>query len=173
MTTVSDRELKKRIPTQTRTRTDLLQDALTKMSEADLTSRIVIPLLKSMGYHTVTYHGGPDEQGKDVIAWGENELGEIYLGVCQVKRFKPSRKAADTRSFSEVVTQLSQAAEQSVPHMNGHTYRPTKIYFITPYTIDTRVLESRFEGFQAISHRVSIVAIINLTHPDTSDSIRA
>src|SRR5262245_45981445 len=115
------------------------------MLERDFTARILVPLFKALGYTTVDFHGGPDEQGKDLICWRVDELDEVELAVVQVKRYKPSRRARDGQSFSEIVTQLSQCIETAVPNANGHVYQPTTVYLVTPYAIDTRTLSSRFE----------------------------
>jgi flagellar biosynthesis chaperone FliJ len=138
-------------------RLHVLQEKLQGLAESELVNQFVIPLLKTMGYHSVTFHGGPSEGGKDVIAWGKDKFDNTELCVAQVKLYKPTGKARDERSLSEIVTQLSQAAEKTVPYTDGQEYRPKDILFITPFVIDTRALESRFEGYQAIRHRVTIM----------------
>jgi len=138
-------------------RVDLLQEKLQQLVESQLTNDIVIPLFKSFGYQDVTYSGGLTEEGKDIIGWGLDELNDITLIVGQVKRYKPTSRAADPHSFSEIVTQLSQAIEKEVPHSNGQRYLPNKVFFISPYRVDCKALQSRFEGLKSIRHRVSII----------------
>jgi len=139
------------------TRDDILHK-LQDISESDLTKRFLIPLFKSFGYDSVEYYGGQFEGGKDLICWRKDELNTTELAVVQVKKFKFSAAASNKRSFGEVITQLQQASEKSVPNIDGQEYYPSLIYLITPYLIDTRALESRFEGYSSLRRsRVKIV----------------
>lgn len=139
----------------------LVSTLLTKlqsMSECSLTTSVLIPLFQSLGYEKVDYHGGPYEGGKDLICWKTDELGLIELSVVQVKKYQPTAKASDKRSFSEIITQLQQAIEKPVPNANGQTFYPTIIYFVTPFQLETRALQSRFEGYTSLrQHGVKII----------------
>src|SRR5262245_32929081 len=106
---------------------DVVLRALAKLSESDLTHRVIIPLIKSWGYKGVEYFGGPNEKGKDIIAWRNDDLGDQELTVAQVKKYKPSARAADQRSFSALVSQIVQAFEEPVPAKDGHEYIPVAI----------------------------------------------
>ena len=106
----------------------------------------------SLGF-SVDHHGGQLEGGKDVICWRNADFGAKELLVIQVKKTKPSAAANSKNSFSEIITQLQQASEKLVPCLDGIARRPDKIYFITPYQIDTRSLESRFEGMSTLTLR--------------------
>jgi hypothetical protein len=131
---------------------------LQKFDEKFLTENILIPLLCSLGYYKVYYHGGPYEEGKDLICWRNDELGQTELAVAQVKRYKPSARASDNQSFMEVVNQLQVASETPVPFTDGQPYTPTIVYFITPYQVETRALKTRFEKFKSLrSHGIKIV----------------
>lgn len=137
---------------------DKLCKALQDLSELELTKGFVMPLLKTWGYPVVDYYGGPYEEGKDVIAWQEDELGDVALAVAQVKKFRLSAKSSSSRNLSEVLTQLSQAAENAVPNQNGQQYLPSTIYFITPFPIDTRSLQSRIHKVEDLrSKNIKIV----------------
>lgn len=111
---------------------------------------VLVPLFKSFGYLKVEFHGGPSERGKDLICWRHDELGEIELTVAQTKRYKPTPRARDKRSFSEIVTQLSQCLETPVPYTDGNTYLPSAIFLVTPFEIDTLTLSTRFEKVAAL-----------------------
>ena len=137
---------------------DALQAKLQAMRERDLTTSVIVPLLKAAGYPSVVVHDGPDELGKDLVAWGKDRFGGPALAVAQVKMYKPARRVRHDRSFAGIVTQLSQAVETPVPANDGQMYLPSDVLFITPYEIDTRTLQSRFDGLKAISHRVRILA---------------
>ena len=103
--------------------TAALQRHLESISELELTQDFLIPLFQRLGYADVQYVGGPDEYGKDVVCWKSDDFGERELAVLQVKRFRLTRRAADSRtSFSEMVTQVSQALEKSVPYSDGLRY---------------------------------------------------
>lgn len=135
-----------------------LQAKLVELDEQALTTAVIVPLLKAIGYSRVEYTNGPDEYGKDIVCWRADEFGEPELTVAQVKRFRPSRRAADRNSLSEIVTQLSQSLEKPLPNLDGIKHVPQIVYFITPYNIDTKVLESRFEAYAALrSRRVKIL----------------
>ncbi len=131
----------------------IIIDALIEMSEYDLTRSVLIPLFRQLGYERVEYYGGVDEEGKDLVCWGTDELENRTVAVVQVKRYQPTRRASDQRSFSEIVTQLSQAAEKTLPTLEGDRVRPSAVYFVTPFTVDTKVLESRFEPIASLRSR--------------------
>lgn len=137
--------------------TQLLQK-LQELSEVDFTLQVLVPVLKTLGWGRVEYAGGPAEQGKDIICWREDEFGDPESAVAQVKKYKPTKKAADARSFSEIVTQLSQAIEKKLPFVNGQEYLPSQVYFISPYPLDTQTLQTRFEAVSALRpQRVKIM----------------
>lgn len=134
------------------TREDVLLSKLQDMSEADFTELALIPLFKSMGYR-VDYHGGPAEGGKDLICRKGGDFGFQEVSVIQVKKTTASAAAGKSNSFAGIVYQLQQAAEKKVPSLTGIAQVPTYVYFITPYEIDTRALESRFEGVASLAPR--------------------
>ena len=70
-----------------------------------------------------------------------------------MKRYKPGRSASTRGSFPEVVTQLCEAFENSVPCRDGQRYVPSKVFFITPYAIDARTLETRFAKISGPGYR--------------------
>lgn len=127
-----------------------------EMSEKDFTLKVVCPLFESLGYEVVDYYGGVNEIGKDVICWREDDFGDPELAVIQVKMFKLSANAASDKALAGVVNQLSQAVTEKVKGADGNKYIPSIVYFVTPYDIDARVLDSRFETFADLSARKSI-----------------
>ena len=142
---------------------DVVLRELSALSELELTANYLIPLFKAIGFYKVDYYGGPNEGGKDIICWRTDEIGKIELAVAQVKKYKPSAKSSGDSTFCEVVHQLEQAVEKKVPDVSGLEYFPSIIYFITPYQIQTRALESRFEGYKALCpKRVKIIDGIDL-----------
>jgi hypothetical protein len=137
-----------------RTQHKTLLDALQSIKEEELTTQVLQPLLVALGYKSVDYHGGPYEEGKDLICQKTDEFGDPALTVVQVKRYRATvaarKGAGDT--FSELVTQLAQAAEKSIPTLNGPVL-PSQVLLITPYPINTRSLQSRFERYEELRHR--------------------
>jgi len=145
--------------TATSTVQEKIQQRLCEMIEAELTSQVLVALYRALGFHSVDYYGGPHEKGKDLICWRKDELDLPELVVVQVKRFKFSVASSDPRSFPEVVNQLEQALETPVPSIDGKTYLPALVHFVTPYAVDTRALETRFHKYQTL--RASRVKIID------------
>jgi hypothetical protein len=128
-------------------------NSLQIMQEKILTQEILIPLFYEMGYYKVDYHGGVYEGGKDLICWKLDELGFTELAVVQVKLWKLKAAASSSKSFGAIVTQLQQAAETEVPPTDGSRYLPTAVYFCTPFEVNTRALESRFEAYASLKQR--------------------
>lgn len=115
------------------------------MLEVEFTKDVLIPLFENMSYQ-VEYYGGAYEQGKDLICWRTDEFDDKELTLIQVKKVKASAAARSDRSFSEIVTQLQQAKESTVGLADGTKRSPSFIFFITPYEINTRALETRFQS---------------------------
>lgn len=140
-------------------RQSCLMQAIQKLSERDLTVNVLVPLFKIIGYERVEYSGGPYEQGKDIVCWRRDELGELELAVAQVKLYKPVRSASKSRSLQTIINQLYQASEIPLPHPETQMpHRPTIVYFITPFQIDTLMLQSTFSTFPALRRcRLKIV----------------
>ena len=135
-----------------------------KLSESELTKDVLIPLFKTMGFLKVDYHGGPYEKGKDLIMWKNDVLDNNELTVVQVKKWKISASSSSKFSFSEVVNQLQQASEEKVEHTDGKKYIPSAVYFITPFQIDVRSLNSRFEKYSELSnHHVTVIDGVKLS----------
>ena len=136
-----------------------LTEKLILLKEEDLTKKVIMPILKAIKYSKVEYYGGVYEEGKDIICWGIDEFDHTILAVAQVKKYRPTAAASDKQSFSEVITQLQQCCEEKVPNINdGKKYMPTKVYFFTPYPIDTRALKTRFEKYQVLrENQVQII----------------
>ena len=137
---------------------DTILTKLQELSERKLTIDVLVPLLRTFGFDKVEHHGGSYEEGKDLICWRIDELGLVELAAAQVKKYQPTAKSSDKRSFSEIVTQLQQAAERAVPNTDGTIYYPSLLYFITPFPIETRALQSRFEAYASLRpRRVKII----------------
>ncbi|MHB8971470.1 MAG: hypothetical protein ACYC3X_08180 [Pirellulaceae bacterium] len=131
---------------------DKLLLQLQSLSEYHLTIDVLKPLLLALGFSKVDYHGGPNEEGKDIICHGFDRIGDPEVTVAQVKKYRETVRAKADHTFSELVTQLSQAAEKTVPTLAG-VRSPSTVMFITPFSINTRGLQSRFEGYEELRRR--------------------
>lgn len=120
------------------------------MKENDFSKQVLVPLMYKLGWEKVVFHGGPYEGGKDIICWKKDEIDESILGVVQVKKIKISAKASSKNSLMEVVNQIQQAMETYVPNEDGKKYKPSIVYFFTPYEVDARTLEARFEKYKEL-----------------------
>jgi hypothetical protein len=127
-----------------------LIDALQKLDEKTLTLDIVIPLLLKLGFLAADYYGGRYESGKDIICYKKGSFNEDLITVIQVKKIKQSSSASEPKNISEIITQLSQAAENDIPLKDGTKRRPNEVVFITPTPINTRSLEMRFKEYSAL-----------------------
>lgn len=140
-------------------RHDQILKSLQALSERDLTEQVLVPLFGALGYQRVEYSGGPTEQGKDLTCWKRDEIGDVELTVVQVKRFKTLRPAHLSRSLQTVLNQLSQACEKPLPSSETRQlHLPAIAYFVTPFPVDTLVLQSKFEALATLRHcRIKII----------------
>ncbi len=80
---------------------------LTSMSEAELQSSIIEPLLRLQGYTHVRDTSGPNDKGKDLVAIRQ-EFGKTKLYAIQVKKFRFSGKHSSPRALTNALTQFRQ-----------------------------------------------------------------
>lgn len=105
-----------------------------------------MPLLGKIGYINIEFNGGPYEQGKDIIAHVPAALGKNEIHVFQSKKFKSKRSTASRERFSEYIYQLNLCIQKPITLPDGSKRRPNKVYFVTPYQVDSRHLEEQFES---------------------------
>ena len=129
---------------------------LQKMPENKMTKEIIIPLLRSLGYFKVEFYGGANEQGKDILCWENNKFDELKLTVAQVKHFKFTSTASDSKSFQTVYNQLAQCFTEQLPFSDQSTHLPEEALLISTYDIDTKTLKTRLAG-QIWSERITII----------------
>lgn len=127
---------------------------LCAMSEKNLQSLVIEPLLRKKGFRNVHDHSGPNEKGKDLIATKSDEFGRIDLYSIQIKKVQASRKAASTQGISFLLGQLEQALEEPVVDPVTHAQRvPDKCLFITPYPLNMHVLDSALAALKRLEKR--------------------
>jgi|GEM_PF-1372540 len=86
------------------------KEQMQNMSEDELVDKVIMPLLESMGYQDVMKtHGGAGEQGKDVVAWKEDDLGVRRNLAVVAKAVRMTGKANPGRGTAgEVQAQIQQ-----------------------------------------------------------------
>lgn len=124
------------------------------MREDNFSQDIVIPLLEKMGYTFTDFHGGPYELGKDIIARKEGDFGEQEVAVVQSKKFRSKRSQAVSQEFGQIVHQLRLCLEKKIPCSDGIERYPETVIFITPFSIDTRILAEQFETVRLIGIKI-------------------
>ena len=120
------------------------------LPENTLTNEYIIPLLKKLGFYKVEFYGGVSEKGKDILCWEKNKLGEIQLSVAQVKHFKTTNVASDSRSLQTIINQLGACFTDPLLFDSNFSYLPFEAYLISSYDIDTKTLETRFSSEYAL-----------------------
>jgi hypothetical protein len=98
----------------------LSRELFDHMNEVPLQKDVLIPLFRAMGFHDVKhYHGGPNELGKDIVMWREEELRErVNYGVV-VKAEKITGQASGAKnSANEVLFQIQQALNEPYPDLS-------------------------------------------------------
>src|SRR2546423_1811140 len=109
---------------------------LVKLSEAELQSQIVEPLLRHQGFTHVRNTGGMNDKGKDLTAIRE-EFGKAKFYAIQIKKMQFSGQHASANSLTRLTIQLRQALnEKSFDSLSNIERFPQRILFITPYEID-------------------------------------
>ena len=119
---------------------------LISLTEKELQSEIIEPLLRKLGFRNVQDTSGPEEYGKDLIATKTDEFGHTLLYAIQIKKFKPSARVASLTSFGRLLDQLRQAMEEVVIDPTTNDQRSAdRCLFITPYPIATHVRKAFHE----------------------------
>lgn len=124
----------------------IILDAIQSLPEDEFSKSIIMPLLGKTGYVNIEFNGGVYEQGKDIIAHLPAALGKDEIHVFQSKKFKSKRSTASRQSFAEYIYQLGQCIQKPITLSDGSKRRPNKVYFVTPYQVDSRHLEEQFEA---------------------------
>jgi hypothetical protein len=123
---------------------NIVASKLKKMPENDVTRRFIIPLLESLGYFKVEFFGGTSEGGKDILCWEIDKMEELRLTVAQVKHFKYTNRASDSKSLQTIINQLTTCFTNGMPFTDKTIHYPSEAILISTYEIDTKTLLSRF-----------------------------
>lgn len=128
-------------------------NVLTSMSESQLQSRVIEPLLRLMEYTHVRDVSGSNDRGKDLVAI-RDEFGKSKLYAIQVKKFKFAGRYSDPKSLNTVVSQLRQTMLEPVLDPLTNILRiPDRGIFITPYEIRRDALTSAIQQVRELERR--------------------
>lgn len=124
------------------------------MSEADLRTRVLIPLFKAMGFNDVShYHGGTGEQGKDITMWRANVLGDREYYAVVAKAGRITGEAKGKGSAAEVQMQIAQAlGSKFTDTADLSERRATRCWIVSSHEIRKEATESIKS---ALGHRAS------------------
>lgn len=132
--------------------------AIQQIPENELTQTVIKPTLEKLGFLKVEFYGGIDEEGKDLLCWKKDPLGDIVLIVSQVKHFKFTNKATGGKSFQNVVNQLTMSLQKRVQYSDKSSHLPEQVYLISSYEIDSKNIKSRFSDYPDINqNRIKII----------------
>lgn len=126
---------------------DKIITALQKINENKISKEIILPLLKKMGFLKVEFHGGVDEQGKDIIIWKKDEFKDIKLILAQVKHFQLTNTASDSKSFQTIVNQLTVCFTKELIYTDKTVHLPSEVLLITTFEVSTKTLLTRFSKY--------------------------
>jgi hypothetical protein len=94
----------------------LTREQLADMDEEQLRTQVLIPLFRKMGFRDVCpYHGGPLEQGKDIVMWKPGDIRERVNYSVVIKAERISGKASGKSSAAEVRFQIEQCFSKTYP----------------------------------------------------------
>lgn len=124
----------------------IILESIQNLPEDDFSRSVLMPLLGKIGYINIEFNGGSYEQGKDIIAHMPAALGKDEIHVFQSKKFRSKKSTASRESFSEYIYQLNLCIQKPITLSDGSKRRPNKVYFVTPYQVDSRHLEEQFEN---------------------------
>ena len=150
---------------------------LRSFSEAQLQSKLIEPLLRSLEFENVRDNSGPDEKGKDLIATKSSEFGRNKLFAIQIKKKKLSARVDSKDSLGSLFVQLLQARDEEVVDPITNIKRsPDACIFITPYSISPSVWERFHKRSKELDYRnieiidgSKLLDLIKLHHPDFLD----
>lgn len=155
-----------------------LSVALQSIQENELSKNVIIPLLQALGYKNVEFYGGVREEGKDIVFWEESKFEGLKLIVAQVKHFKLTNVASDSKSFQTIINQLVMCFEKPLVFSDQRTYLPSEAVLISSYQLDVKTLQTRFsEQVNLRSKHVEIIDGVKLAEllakhlPDLSNKL--
>ncbi len=120
------------------------REEIRQMKEDKLRQNVLIPLFKQMSFQDVfEYHGGPQEQGKDIVMWRAEEFRERTNFAVVVKATRITGQAAGQSSANEVSFQITQAfGDPFRDRITGEERRVQECIVVSSREISKEAVES-------------------------------
>jgi len=117
---------------------------LERMNEADLRQQVLMPLFTRMGFRDVfEYHGGTGEQGKDIVMWMPNPLGERENYAVVVKAGKVTGRARGASSANDVEFQINQSLNSRYTDpVSGDRHRVHRCWVVASGTLGKQAVDA-------------------------------
>ena len=117
--------------------------AIQKLTEDRLREKVLIPLLRSMGFKNVRNQHGNVEFGKDIVFCKDDEFGEREYACVQAKATEIHGSAGKSGNASEIVTQAQQAFTITFLDIyDGKDKHIDKFFVVCSHDIDSSAKES-------------------------------
>ncbi|HEX3526723.1 MAG TPA: hypothetical protein VH988_06625 [Thermoanaerobaculia bacterium] len=135
------------------------REQLLALNEAEFRDQILIPLFKAMGYQDVrSHHGGPLEQGKDLVMWRVDEFGtrRNYAVVAKAERIGGSASTLAGTALTQILQALGSTFLDEVTR---EEHRVHEVLLVNSQDISTEALQSfksTLEGAR-VDQRVSFI----------------
>jgi hypothetical protein len=122
---------------------------LSELSEKQLRETLLVPLLARLGYKAVTVYHGPQERGKDIICYRQDQLGDReYLAVV-AKAADLNGAVSSSDGLREVLHQVLQCFDVPYEDLFGVTrVRMNRVWVVTSRRIISGAQASIFDGLQ-------------------------
>lgn len=123
----------------------LTRDRVEQMNEADLRVQVLLPLFKAMGFQGVhETHGGSGEQGKDIVMWKLDELGErVNFGVVVLATRITGRAEGSGSTSAKVQFQVQQCLRSGYHNLlTLEDERMDRCWVVTSKTMKKEARES-------------------------------
>ena len=127
-------------------------EILQKLDEKKLKNDVLISLFRTMEFNDVIDYHGSVEEGKDLIFFEENKIGEREYIAVQAKAVKIHGRVGEKGNASEVLTQAQQAFTSTfVDVYDGKEKRVDKVFIVSSHEIDSSAKESIRGTLQSIN----------------------
>lgn len=143
---------------------DPLISLINSMSEKEIQSRLIEPLLSAMEFFDVRDCSGRSEKGRDLFARKMSEFDDdVRVGI-QIKKIKLSGTVSSSKSFKSLIEQLKQAIEEPLTYpLTGEQLTIDRLIFITTYQIKEAVADNFKSSLGSLKHfNVAIIDGVKL-----------
>jgi len=127
-------------------------------NEKDFTLRVILPIIRKLGFNNVKYNHGKREYGKDIVFSRLTEFNEIEHWAAQVK-FGDVKGGANS-DIDEIFHQIDDAFK--MPYYDLYTksrVRPSKVCVITSGKFTENAIEKICEKIESFATKNNIIFI--------------